>query len=1050
MIIKKGQKQIDNMKKYKLLLLSLLAIGAMSLTSCLEGPKGATGEKGEDGEKGLKGDTGSPGKDGKDGEDGKSFLNGEGAPSDTLGKDGDSYVDTSSFDYYAKENGKWVKKGNIKGDKGDQGEKGEDGEKGPTGDKGATGDTGSSGSQGGKGETGEYLYSNTIVPSTGGEIVASKISGKVNEKVTFTIVPKDGYVFYYLYVSGSYYAYNDSKITRNEDGSYQITVDMIKNGHVVYAYFEKGEEPAPSPTPTNKGDISKTEWENAFNVDGSNFTAKISEYTNSGQTEYIYKRYKGSDGKYYFYESNGLIQKDRNYNYNEHLTGQNIIKVFDKDNQAANYYIGNQDNSWTYFDNPEYIDAIVNHEFYSDQSDELENNYYSFSYICPDFSDYYDKFTYSDDDKTYTYEAKDNNNEEVIAKGYFDARGNWYGYIKVVIKFSDKKIDSIKLYSGNQTTFINFSNYGSTIVENPLTSLHEHTYSDKYSYNSWSHWKEATCSHDYDFKDNIEMSTHTYEDGAVCSVCGYDSSDTGNNIESEGWENAFKDLFAKTRYRRSSNAKITLKYGSNNKWIYQKYDFHNDITTGWYRLHYLNINDKEKYYLTKPESSANNNKFEFGCKYYKENAESETWSVLGEDQYNSDTNYEEKSWDLDYALSYLPVCPNFGDFYNKFTYNETEQSYIFTGNKDNDVITTNKICDLTNSYTVGNDGYIYNATVGYYDIEVKFDDNYLSKLTFKTTDSTIGDNKVEIDFVWDLRGKNLTIPTHEHVFETDWTFGVKQTWEDNHEKYQYGHYHKSICLDYENNNSDENGTPLKDFTAHTYNDSVCTVCNFDSRKANNAGDWERSFTYARNSYYSKSLTANVKWGSGSEEKTLVYKSLYEENVTKVMIDYDSKQWIIIGDNEKIKIYQKSNDSDNWEVILNKTKNEIDEDNYYKMQYYNYLLYRYIVVPEIYRDSFNDYKYENGSYKSGNLSYNNLSKGDNILLSFPENKNFYEARETIYYDVTVNIEAKQTIGYVLNSISLRVTDNELFGDELVTITYDYSNVTINEPSIDEGN
>ena len=79
-----------------------------------------------------------------------------------------------------------------------------------------------------------------------------------------------------------------------------------------------------------------------------------------------------------------------------------------------------------------------------------------------------------------------------------------------------------------------------------------------------------------------------------------------------------------------------------------------------------------------------------------------------------------------------------------------------------------------------------------------------------------------------------------------------------------------------------------------------------------------------------------------------------------MIDYDSKQWIIIGDNEKIKIYQKSNDSDNWEVILNKTKDEIDEDNYYKMQYYDYLLDRYIVVPEIYRDSFNDYKYENGS------------------------------------------------------------------------------------------
>ena len=58
----------------------------------------------------IKGDRGPAGEDGKDG---ASFLSGAGAPASSLGKDGDSYLDLDNNDFYKKENGIWVKVGNI-------------------------------------------------------------------------------------------------------------------------------------------------------------------------------------------------------------------------------------------------------------------------------------------------------------------------------------------------------------------------------------------------------------------------------------------------------------------------------------------------------------------------------------------------------------------------------------------------------------------------------------------------------------------------------------------------------------------------------------------------------------------------------------------------------------------------------------------------------------------------------------------------------------------------------------------------------------------------
>lgn len=71
--------------------------------------------------KGEKGDTGDKGTDGQ------SIITGKGKPSNEVGNDGDSYVDTKTWNYYIKSNGTWSLTGNIKGNKGDTGDKGDTG-----------------------------------------------------------------------------------------------------------------------------------------------------------------------------------------------------------------------------------------------------------------------------------------------------------------------------------------------------------------------------------------------------------------------------------------------------------------------------------------------------------------------------------------------------------------------------------------------------------------------------------------------------------------------------------------------------------------------------------------------------------------------------------------------------------------------------------------------------------------------------------------------------------------------------------------------------------
>lgn len=85
----------------------VLLLNVNLLCSCSSNE--VVGPQGEKGEQGIQGE---PGKDGT------SLLNGHGEPTNELGKNGDSYIDLVSWNYYVKSSDIWTLEGNIKGEDG--------------------------------------------------------------------------------------------------------------------------------------------------------------------------------------------------------------------------------------------------------------------------------------------------------------------------------------------------------------------------------------------------------------------------------------------------------------------------------------------------------------------------------------------------------------------------------------------------------------------------------------------------------------------------------------------------------------------------------------------------------------------------------------------------------------------------------------------------------------------------------------------------------------------------------------------------------------------
>jgi hypothetical protein len=144
----------------------------------LAGAAGAQGAKGDTGAPGLKGDAGAPGakgdagSNGTNGADGKTVLNGNGAPSNSLGGNGDFYIDTSTSEIYGpKTGGTWGAPASLKGADGS-----------PWTD-GGTLPVGST-------ETGTYAMSLPASVSTtdsNGDTVEAPITGPMDTAISFNV-----------------------------------------------------------------------------------------------------------------------------------------------------------------------------------------------------------------------------------------------------------------------------------------------------------------------------------------------------------------------------------------------------------------------------------------------------------------------------------------------------------------------------------------------------------------------------------------------------------------------------------------------------------------------------------------------------------------------------------------------------------------------------------------------------------------------------------------------------------------------------------------------
>ncbi len=1028
------------MKKLKILALSLLAIGSISLTSCFEGPQGDPGEKGN---QGLKGDAGDPGKDGKngeDGEDGTSLLSGEGAPSSTLGNDGDSYVDTKTSDYYAKENGSWVKKGNMKGDKGDPGEKGNPGEKGDTGSKGDKGNSGASGGQGQKGDDAKTTYSNTIIPSTGGTIIPDKGSASTDEKITFYIVPDNGYSFKSITLNGKKYTIEDKEVTLNSDyGSYsfygfKITVDMVENGYVVNSEFEKGNS-IPTKPLTGDGDaVTEEKWKKAFAVDvnklkviGYQYGFYNGEYTCYGPL--TSKKYKDSNDKVFI---------STNYSdYSSDMADQ--VEVYDFNNGKINSYYDNHDETWSIYNTINIWDRYYSGDFVTDEEKQKVKEYInSFIYYCPNFSDYYSRFEYSEEDKTYNfkgeYGSEDNGYIETNGAGWRYNSTSWYS--DVSIKFDGDKISSIKYTHSSWYAYVLEFSYDEVEVVDHSNNLHEHTYESEYSYDSNQHYKYSTCSHYYGsvMGDNGEHEIDP--ETSKCNICGY-VEEYDATITSDYWWYIFEHNLKNQNYAN----KVTLQFGDK-EWVRRIGSFNSSNDN--YDISYLNIEGNEYYYLIDDD----NNELNVACKFYKENDE---WKYLSEEQFDLSGSKDEDNWDYEYAFSYLPYCPNFSESYDKFEYDETKKMYHFEGNPnaEDGTIKANLIGDLTNSYNRNFEGgnySTYTKMAEYYDISVKFNERRLEYVSFKIKDSSYGDRLIKVYFSNNNSDRITELPNHTHGELNIYTPVIKK--KDEYNGYIYysdGHYKKSGCLDMKS-----------EVESHTYDgNGVCTLCKYDSRKVYDENEWNDVF-YGRTFGENLSCTATVKWG----EKTLVVKKsissdLYStKNLTS--IEYNNEKWIISFNSDYdytnvdyLTIYKSSDNGVNWSVEFN------DDYRKFKNQdYLNYLLSSDFISPRFelddWRDQefgFEDLTYEDGYYKFGGLSLNKQMIALNVFSKYEDSdEGYWNYRQALYYDIQVKFTNASESGHLIDTLKFKVTDNDLFGNELVTINYSYNDVEITIPTV----
>ncbi len=161
--------------------------------------------------KGEKGDPGIPGKDGT------SLITGNGVPNNSIGKDGDSYIDSLTWDFYVKNNGVWQIVGNIS----------------PLSEV--------------------YIVS---FDTAGGSAVSSQrvqYAGKINEP---NEPYKDGYIFYEWLLNGRHFEYAKAYQSNNvlNWDLYAVTSDVTFTAN----YISKSGSSSAEPISSSSEPISST------------------------------------------------------------------------------------------------------------------------------------------------------------------------------------------------------------------------------------------------------------------------------------------------------------------------------------------------------------------------------------------------------------------------------------------------------------------------------------------------------------------------------------------------------------------------------------------------------------------------------------------------------------------------------------------------------------------------------------------------------------------------------------------------------------------------
>ena len=155
-----------------------------------------------------------------------SLLAGTGVPGESLGSEGNTYIDLGTYDLYSKDGGVWTLVGNIKGAKGDKGDPGDPGVNGTDGKDGAPGADGKDGLPGKDGANGK-----DGINGTDGKDGANGKDGSV------VAIDKDGY-WTIDGVSTGVYAGSSDKVAVAFDLGNGVTQNVtIPKGERVYFFL---------------------------------------------------------------------------------------------------------------------------------------------------------------------------------------------------------------------------------------------------------------------------------------------------------------------------------------------------------------------------------------------------------------------------------------------------------------------------------------------------------------------------------------------------------------------------------------------------------------------------------------------------------------------------------------------------------------------------------------------------------------------------------------------------------------------------------------------